>query len=103
MNVRFVPNQSENGKYNLISGWFNKIPKIFLCVCIGSEQNAVCLPKERKIVSVRNLSDEQQKKMLRDALFQSPIPNRMEWTSEYFSEPMEIVRYFSEPCSEPIH
>ena len=29
-----VPNQSENGKYNLISVWFNKIPKIFLCVRI---------------------------------------------------------------------
>ena len=28
-----VPNQSENGKYNLISGWFNKISKRFLCVC----------------------------------------------------------------------
>ena len=30
--VRLVPNQSENGKYNLISGWFNKISKKFLCV-----------------------------------------------------------------------
>ena len=30
--VRFVSNQSENGKYNLISGWFNKISKRFLCV-----------------------------------------------------------------------
>ena len=30
--VRLDPNQSENGKYNLISGWFNKIWKIFLCV-----------------------------------------------------------------------
>ena len=27
-----VPNQSENGKYNLISGWFDKISKKFLCV-----------------------------------------------------------------------
>ena len=27
-----VLNQSENGKYNLISVWFNKISKIFLCV-----------------------------------------------------------------------
>ena len=25
-------NQSENGKYNLILGWFNKISKRFLCV-----------------------------------------------------------------------
>ena len=25
-------NQSVNSKYNLISGWFNKIPKRFLCV-----------------------------------------------------------------------
>ena len=31
-NVRLTPNQSENGKYNLISGWFNKISKRFLCV-----------------------------------------------------------------------
>ena len=30
--VRCVPNQSENGKYNLISVWFNKISKKFLCV-----------------------------------------------------------------------
>ena len=29
---RFDSNQSENGKSNLISGWFNKIQKIFLCV-----------------------------------------------------------------------
>ena len=34
--VRSVPNQSENGKYNLISVWFNKIWKIFPCVCTGS-------------------------------------------------------------------
>ena len=27
-----VPNQSVHGKYNLISVWFNKISKIFLCV-----------------------------------------------------------------------
>ena len=25
MDVRLVPNQSQNGKYNLISGWFNNI------------------------------------------------------------------------------
>ena len=30
--VRSVPNQLENGKYNLISGCFNKISKRFLCV-----------------------------------------------------------------------
>jgi len=29
--VRLVPNQSVHGKYNLISGWFNKI---FVCVWI---------------------------------------------------------------------
>ena len=32
--VRLVPNQSKNGKYNLISGWFNKISKRFLGVYI---------------------------------------------------------------------
>ena len=31
--VRLDPNQSENGKYNLISRRFNKIQKITLCVC----------------------------------------------------------------------
>ena len=30
--VSLVPNQPENGKYNLISVWFNNISKIFLCV-----------------------------------------------------------------------
>ena len=30
--VRLDPNQSENGEYNLISGWFNKIQKRFLCL-----------------------------------------------------------------------
>ena len=30
--VRLVPNQLENGKYNLISVWFNKISKRFLRV-----------------------------------------------------------------------
>ena len=32
MDVRVVPNQSENGKYNLISVCFDKISKIFLSV-----------------------------------------------------------------------
>ena len=30
--VRLDPNQSENGKYNLISDWFNKTSEKFLCV-----------------------------------------------------------------------
>ena len=30
-NVRLNPNQSETGKYNLISGWFNAIQKRFPC------------------------------------------------------------------------
>ena len=30
--VRLDPNQSENGKYNLITSWFNKVSKRFLCV-----------------------------------------------------------------------
>ena len=30
--IRLDPNQSENDKYNLISGWLNKISKRFLCV-----------------------------------------------------------------------
>ena len=32
MDVRLVPNQSENSKYDLIWVCFNKILKIFLCV-----------------------------------------------------------------------
>ena len=32
--VRLVPNQSVHGKYSLISGWFNKFSKRFLCVYI---------------------------------------------------------------------
>ena len=32
--VRSDPNQSENGKYNQISGWFNKISKRFPCVYV---------------------------------------------------------------------
>ena len=30
--VRLNPNQSWNGKYNLISGWLNKILEMFLCI-----------------------------------------------------------------------
>ena len=33
--VHLVPNQSENGKYNLISGSFNKISKDFSVCMIG--------------------------------------------------------------------
>ena len=32
MNVSLALNQSENGMYNMISIWFNKISKRFLCV-----------------------------------------------------------------------
>ena len=28
--IRLIPNQSENGKYNIILVWLNKIPKSFL-------------------------------------------------------------------------
>ena len=43
-----VPNQSENGKYNLISVWFNKISKTFLCV-YNSQEAAIEAPlKPRK-------------------------------------------------------
>ena len=31
--IRLDPNQPENGKYNLISGWFNKISRKKLSVC----------------------------------------------------------------------
>ena len=44
-------NQSENGKCNLISGWFNKISKIFLCVCLAwmmIEMHCVTLNKGDK-------------------------------------------------------
>ena len=40
--IRLVPKQSENGNYNLISVWFNKIPKSFLCVwCARAAYNPV--------------------------------------------------------------
>ena len=32
--VRLDPNQSENCKYNLISGWFDKTSEIFFTVCM---------------------------------------------------------------------
>ena len=35
-----VPHQSENGKYNLISVWINKISENFLCVCCSAVENA---------------------------------------------------------------
>ena len=35
-NVCLVPNQSENGKYYLISVWFNKISRKKFCVYTGS-------------------------------------------------------------------
>ena len=35
--VRLDPNQSVHGKYNLISGWFNKIWKRYLCVACSLE------------------------------------------------------------------
>ena len=44
-NVRFVSNQSKNGQYNLISVWFNKITKWFLCVHTPDwKNNIVRLP-----------------------------------------------------------
>ena len=42
--VRLVTNQSENGKYNLISGWFNKISKRFLCVQIWAPDRCSFFP-----------------------------------------------------------
>ena len=50
MDVRLVPNQSENRKYNLISGWFNDISEIFLCVYVDIffsvyfHRNSSCCP-----------------------------------------------------------
>ena len=38
--VHLNPNQSENSKYNLISGWFNMISKRFLCVWVYWVQSA---------------------------------------------------------------
>ena len=39
--VHLVPNQLETGKYNLISVWFNKISKRFLCVRQGNSLTVV--------------------------------------------------------------
>ena len=42
--------QSENSKCNLISGWFNKISKRFLCVC-SVEFLSSCMYREEKAKS----------------------------------------------------
>ena len=49
--VRLVLNQPKNGKYNLISGWFNKIPKKFLCVCTTEEKNLMSVLYFENILS----------------------------------------------------
>ena len=41
--VRLEPNRSEYGKYYLISGWFNKISKRFVCVQLLDRQTGVIL------------------------------------------------------------
>ena len=43
--VRLVPNQSKNGKYNLISVWFNKI---YLCVAIWKATNLTMRGPQRE-------------------------------------------------------
>ena len=40
-NYQSDPNQSENGKHNMISGWFNKIRKRYLCVWVPLMWNPV--------------------------------------------------------------
>ena len=60
--VRLVPNQSENGKYNLISVSFNKVSKRLLCVhawvftmfCVG-RINALCWGNLSSMIEVRLL------------------------------------------------
>ena len=42
---RLVPNKSKNGKYNLISVWFNKISKRYLCEYFTLASTAVFLSK----------------------------------------------------------
>ena len=42
--VQLVPNQSENSKYNLISGWFNKTSKRFFCVYLSGIAHSLSVP-----------------------------------------------------------
>ena len=42
--IHLVQNQSESGKYNLISGWYKKISKRFLCVRLGANDVLKLLP-----------------------------------------------------------
>ena len=48
MDVCLVPNESENSKYNLISGLFIKISKIFLAAvadCRAMQENGVAMSR----------------------------------------------------------
>ena len=58
MDVRLDPNQPENGKYNLISGWYNKISKRFLCVCLHEYVIASMSPRLKKLQRLIVLSSE---------------------------------------------
>ena len=53
MEVRLDINQLENGKYNLISGSFNKISKRFICV-----YNDVCSPVSSGLEKLQRLGLE---------------------------------------------
>ena len=55
--IQILSNQNEinreNGKYNLISVWFNKISKIFLCAASPQRKSQICPP-------VREHSDREE-------------------------------------------
>ena len=52
--VRLVPNQSENGKDDLIYGWFNKISKKILCVYLLIVSGVLSLPR-KMLVRIMNI------------------------------------------------
>ena len=51
--VRFVWNQLENSKYNLISSWFNKLSRKVLCVHHWSRLSLVTFPPWGPLFSTR--------------------------------------------------
>ena len=88
-----VPSHSENCKYNLISGWFNKIPKIFLCVSTANSppvrRTAVreaCVESPEAIQHPANMVPRD----LRGALNRASITQKTNEISKYFT----ISKYY---------
>ena len=94
--VRLVPNQSENGKYNLILVWFNNISERFLCAARMEKQQGSDVQLSDRLKSLCIMGDELtaphqthrkngilqhniELKDVREALNKSPIMPRDGW------------------------